>query len=70
VITGAEDTFYLDGAARLLKASLADLKSDAAVELVPKKHHGNLIDAALRKRMNDEMAAAARAAAMRPRSEP
>jgi enterochelin esterase-like enzyme len=60
VYTGDEDTFYLDGATRLLKKSLADLKSDAVVELFPKKHHGNLVDAALRKRMNEEMAAALR----------
>lgn len=56
---GDEDTFYLDGAARLLKKSLADLKSDAVVEMFPKKTH-NLVDAALRKRMNEEMAAAVR----------
>ncbi len=60
VFMGDEDTFYLDGAARLLKKSLADLASDAVVEMFPKRHHGNLIDAALRKRMNEEMAAANR----------
>lgn len=61
VYMGDEDTFYLDGPARLLKQSLADLKSDAVVEMFPKRNHGNLVDAALRKRMNEEMAAAARA---------
>ena len=60
VFMGEEDTFYLDGATRLLKESLAALKSDAVVELFPKRHHGNLVDAALRKRMNAEMAAALR----------
>lgn len=60
VFCGDEDTFYLDGPARLLKQGLADLKSDAVVELFPKRHHGNLVDAALRKRMNEEMAAAAK----------
>jgi dienelactone hydrolase len=68
--TGTEDTFYLDGPARLLKDALAGLKSDAVVELVPKKHHGNLVDAAMRKRMNEEMAAAHRALAARRRNEP
>jgi S-formylglutathione hydrolase FrmB len=58
VYMGDEDTFYLDGATRLLKKALVDLKSDAVVELFPKKHHGNLVDAALRKRMSEEMAAA------------
>jgi hypothetical protein len=70
VYTGADDTFYLDGPARLLKAALADLKSDAVVELFPKKDHSNLVDAALRKRMNEEMAAAHRALQERQRSEP
>jgi S-formylglutathione hydrolase FrmB len=60
VYMGEEDTFYLEGATRLLKESLANLKSDAVVELFPKKTHGNLVDAALRKRMSEEMAAAAR----------
>jgi S-formylglutathione hydrolase FrmB len=68
--TGTEDTFYLDGPARLLKDALAGLKSDAVVELVPKKHHGNLVDAAMRKRMNEEMAAAHRALAARRRTDP
>jgi S-formylglutathione hydrolase FrmB len=60
VYMGDEDTFYLEGATRLLKESLVKLGSDAVVELFPKKTHGNLVDAALRKRMNEEMAAAAR----------
>jgi S-formylglutathione hydrolase FrmB len=58
VFMGDEDTFYLDGPCRLLKAELAALKSDAVVELFPNRHHGNLVDPALRKRMNAEMGAA------------
>jgi dienelactone hydrolase len=57
VICGAEDTFYLDGAVRLLRESLKRLKSDAVVELVPGKNHGNLLDASLRKRIATEIAA-------------
>ena len=34
---GDIDTFYLDGAARLLKASQEKLGSDAVVEMFPKK---------------------------------
>ena len=60
VYMGDEDTFYLDGATRLLKKSLAELKSDAVVEMFPGKNHGNLIDAALRKRISEEIAAAAK----------
>src|SRR5207248_4891082 len=49
VYCGEEDTFYLDGPARLLKESLAKLGSDAVVELFPKKHHGNLVDGTMRR---------------------
>lgn len=59
VYMGDEDTFYLDGAARLLKKSLAGLGSDAVVEMFPGKSHA-LVDARLRGRMNREMAAAYR----------
>lgn len=54
---GDEDTFLLDGAARLLKASLTKLGSDAVVELFPGKDHG-LVDGKLRERMKKEMAEA------------
>jgi len=57
IYMGEVDTFYLDGATRLLKESLATLGSDAVVQLFPGKDHG-LVDAALRERMNKEMAAA------------
>jgi dienelactone hydrolase len=56
VYMGEEDTFYLEGATSLLKETLKRLGSDAVVELFPKRNHGNLIDADLRKRMNQEMA--------------
>jgi hypothetical protein len=52
---GAEDTFYLDGATRLMQKSLKDLGSDAVVEIFPGRDH-NLVDAALRKRIASEMA--------------
>jgi hypothetical protein len=58
---GDVDTFYLDGAARLLKESLTGLKSDAVVEMFPNKTHA-LVDRTLRTRMNEEMAAAIRKA--------
>lgn len=57
VYMGDEDTFYLDGAARLLKRRVAKLGSDAVVEMFPGKTHA-LVDAKLRERMNKEMAAA------------
>jgi hypothetical protein len=60
VYTGAEDTFYLDGAVVLLKEALAKLGSDAVVEVVPGRDHGSLIDGKMRERMNREMAEAYR----------
>jgi hypothetical protein len=56
VYMGGKDTFYLDGATVLLKQSLTHLGSDAVLEIFPGRDHGNLIDAALRRRMNEEMA--------------
>ncbi len=56
VYMGGEDTFYLEGATALLKESLAKLGSDAVVEIVPGKDHGNLLDRSLRQRIAREMA--------------
>ncbi len=56
VYMGTEDTFYLEGATMLLQQSQKKLGSDAVIELFPGRHHGNLIDAALRKRISNEMA--------------
>src|SRR5262249_6208895 len=58
VYMGGDDTFYLEGATALLKASLAKLGSDAVVEIFPGKDHGNLLDDALRQRIRKEMATA------------
>jgi S-formylglutathione hydrolase FrmB len=56
VYMGGDDTFYLEGATALLAESLKRLGSDAKVEIFPGRHHGNLIDRALRQRMNQQMA--------------
>jgi len=55
VIQGELDTFYLDGATRLLKQSLAALKSDAVVEIVPGGDHSNLVTQELALRFRAEM---------------
>jgi hypothetical protein len=60
VYTGADDTFYLEGAVRLLQQSLKDLGSDAVVEVVPGKDHGSLVDRKMRERISQEMAEAFR----------
>jgi S-formylglutathione hydrolase FrmB len=56
VYMGEEDTFYLDGATKLLRSSLQGLNSDAVVELFPGKNHGSLMTAELRQRISREMA--------------
>jgi pimeloyl-ACP methyl ester carboxylesterase len=58
VICGGVDTFYLEGAVQLLKESLAKLKSDAVVEIIPGRDHGTVLDRNLAKRIDDEMTAA------------
>lgn len=58
VITGGMDTFYLEGAVKLLKESLARLKSDAVVEIIPDRDHSTLLDPGLARRLNREMKAA------------
>jgi S-formylglutathione hydrolase FrmB len=60
IYMGAEDNFYLEGATVLLKQSLAQLKSDAVVELFPERDHMNLLDNRLRMRIAEEMAEAFR----------
>jgi hypothetical protein len=57
VFMGTEDTFYLEGAVRLLQEALTKLKSDAVVELIPHKTHMNLLDRKLTERIQREMAA-------------
>lgn len=52
---GTEDTFYLEGATRLLQESLRELGSDAVVELYEGKDHGSLLTRDLRDRMRREM---------------
>ena len=61
IVMGDLDTFYLEGATKLLKASLERLGSDAVVELVPGKNHSSVLTEDLAKRFDREMRAAARA---------
>jgi hypothetical protein len=56
VYMGDKDTFYLEGATRLMKESLTRLGSDARVELFPGRDHGTLLDRNLRQRIAREMA--------------
>jgi S-formylglutathione hydrolase FrmB len=60
VVMGDMDTFYLEGATKLLKSSLERLGSDASVELVPGKDHGSVLTPELAARIDREMRAAVR----------
>jgi S-formylglutathione hydrolase FrmB len=52
---GDLDTFYLEGATKLLKRDLARLGSDAVIEIVPGDHF-TMMSPALRSRMDNELA--------------
>ncbi len=58
IFAGEEDTFYLEGAVRLLKQTLDDLGSDAVVEIIQGRNHGNVADAELGQRLVRELHAA------------
>jgi hypothetical protein len=58
VIMGDMDTFYLEGAVKLLRESQIMLISDAEIEVVPDRDHGNLLDAQLAQRLDREIHAA------------
>ena len=55
IFCGTEDTFYLDGAVKLLKKELAALGSDAEVEMVPGDHF-TMLTSELQQKMDREMA--------------
>ena len=61
VYVGGMDTFYLDGAVKLLKASQEKLGSDAVIELIPGKDHSTVLNAELVSRMDREMLDAVKA---------
>lgn len=58
VITGEDDTFYLEDAVKRLDETLKRLGSDARIEVIPGKDHGNLLDDKLAERIEAEMTAA------------
>jgi len=60
VYMGSLDTFYLEGATVLLQKSQKELSSDAVIEIFAGKDHGTLMDARMRTRIAQEMAASFR----------
>jgi hypothetical protein len=61
VYTGNMDTFYLEGAVKLLQKDMAELGSDAKIELFP-GDHGSVLTRELRDRIDKEMADQVRSA--------
>jgi pimeloyl-ACP methyl ester carboxylesterase len=57
IYMGELDTFYLEGATKLLAERLKSLGSDAQVEIFPGKDHGTVLTPQLRHRIAREMAA-------------
>lgn len=55
IVTGELDTFYLEGAVELLEAALEKLGSDAVVEIIPGKDHGNILTQGMLLRIRGEM---------------
>ncbi len=55
IFVGGLDTFYLEGAVQRLKDALEHLGSDAEVEIVPGRNHGNVLDARLIERIDGQM---------------
>lgn len=55
VYMGDKDTFYLDGAAKLLQKDMKALNAEAVIEIVP-GDHGSMMTPALRARIEKEMA--------------
>jgi pimeloyl-ACP methyl ester carboxylesterase len=53
--TGEFDTFYLEGAVKLLQQSLATLGSDAQVTVAPGKDHSSLLDSELSRAIRAQM---------------
>jgi hypothetical protein len=57
VFMGDKDTFFLEGATKLLQESQSKLGSDAVIEIVPNRNHMSIASAALRKRIDQELLA-------------
>jgi hypothetical protein len=58
IFAGELDTFYLEGAVRLLSDRLKGLGSDAVIEIIPGKGHGDVLDPEMADRILAEMSAA------------
>ena len=55
ITMGDMDSFYLEGATRLMGERLKALKSDAVVDIIPGRDHGSVLDSALGQRIDAEI---------------
>lgn len=60
ITMGDLDSFYLEGATKLMARRLKELGSDAAIEIVPGKDHGTVLTQELNRRSDDELHATLR----------
>lgn len=58
ITTGSRDTFYLEGAVRRLAKSLAELQSDAEIEIQEGKNHSDILTRELSERIRGQMSEA------------
>jgi hypothetical protein len=61
VWTGGLDTFYLDGAVKLLQQEMTSLHSDADIQILPGKNHFTILTPDLQAQIGNEMMASYRA---------
>jgi len=55
IVMGDKDTFYLEGATKLVQATLKELGSDADVEIVAGRDHSNILDRELAARIDRQI---------------
>ncbi len=55
IVMGDTDTFYLEGATKLVAATLKELGSDADVRIVPGRDHSNVLDRELAGRIDAQI---------------
>lgn len=55
IVTGELDTYYLEGAVRLLAETLDALGSDAEIEIIPGRDHSNVVTAEMQRRFRRQM---------------
>jgi S-formylglutathione hydrolase FrmB len=55
IVMGDKDTFYLEGATRLVQSALKEMGSDADVQIVAGRDHSDILDRALAARIDRQI---------------